>query len=166
MADSLSTRISFSLQATLTNAADLVTASAPISQSVAYSWSDGLVIDTADKVYAARLALSTTPTDLDLAGSLTDPLGAAVTFAKVNGIYLKNRSTTAAEIVTLGGDAAAILLGGAATHTLKVGPNGMLWIANPSLAGYAVTGTTGDILQLVADAGTPSVDIVIIGRSA
>lgn len=166
MANTLTARLAITLTAALANDNALAPATASLSYPYTYSWADGTAINTANRIYAARLTLSTTPTDIDLAGSLADPLGGTVTFAKVVGLIVKNRSTTAAEIVTVGGDAAAFLFTSAANDSIPVGPDGLLMAVNPSLAGYPVTGTTADILQLVAATGTPSVDLIVIGRSA
>src|SRR5687767_10832330 len=103
----LSARISASISATLTNDQTIFSASASPTFSKTISLADGTAINQANRLYAARLSLTTTPTDLDLAGSLTDPLGATVTFAKIVGIGILNNSTTAGENVLVGGDAAA-----------------------------------------------------------
>lgn len=166
MATTLSSRITLQASATLANDNTLSPGEANLNYPFTYNWADGTAINQANRIYPARLTLSTTPTDIDLAGSLVDPLGNVITFAKITGLIVKNRSTTAAEIVTVGGDAAAFLFTSAANDSIPVGPDGLLVAINPSLAGYPVTGTTGDILQLVAATGTPAVDLIVVGRSA
>lgn len=128
----------------------------------------GTGADQADRVYYGRRAASTTPEDIDLAaGSLTDIYGNAITFARVKLIYIKNRSTTTAEIISVGGDANG-LVGwvGAAADFVNVRAGGVLLLFAPDATGYAVTAGTGDILQIVSASGTPSVDVLIIGCSA
>lgn len=167
MATTLTSKLVLSLTASLVNDNTLAPGTSSLSNSTTLSFADGTAINQANRMYANRLALSTTPTDLDFSGSLADPLGNTITFAKINGIFIKNLSSVAAEIVSVGGDAASVAgWVGAVNDLVKVGPGGVFALFNPALAAYTVTATTGDILQLVADSGTPSVDIVVIGRSA
>lgn len=139
-----------------------------LAEIFAATIANGTGADMADRVYYARIALSTTPNDLDLAsGALLDIFGNALTFARIKAIYIKNRSTTAGEIVTVGGDSNG-LVGwvGAANDLVNIRPGGVFCIYAPDATAYAVTAGTGDILQMVAAAGTPSIDLVLIGASA
>jgi len=117
-----------------------------------------------NRVWSATLALAAAPADLDLAGGLTSKLdGSAVTFGTVLGFALVNKSTTAAEVVTVGGNANAFVNWvGAQAHTVKVGPGGVLFVWDPT-DGYAVTAGTGDVLTLDPGAATFDVDLIIWG---
>ncbi len=54
-----------------------------------------------------------------------------------------------------------------AATTITLHPGGIFLIADPSLAAFAVTATTGDVIKIVNAAGASAVvDIVIIGTSA
>lgn len=116
-----------------------------------------------DRVYSDALSLTTTPTDLDLAGSLASDIGAGtVVFAEVSLIAVKHLGTTGN--IQLGGDANFLAIFGAAADFILIPPGGtFLWYAP---AGVAVTATTGDILQLAASTGTIAAQVVIGGRSA
>lgn len=112
-----------------------------------------------DRVYADTLSLTTTPTDLDLAGSIADPLdtGATVVFADVQWLYVVNTAT--AGNVVIGGDAADL------DPEATIPPGGCLFV-DYGTAGRAVTGASNDVLQLAASAGTVTCKVLVAGRSA
>jgi hypothetical protein len=174
MAEVLTARLKLSFDATLENDQTIFESSVPISFSHTISLANGTAIDQADRIYYARRSVTSgVPDEIDLAGALTNPLGTTVTFAKIKLMVVANRSTTAANILEVGGDAAAVAaMFGAAPDTIKVAPGstsnpvGFLALASPSLAGYAVTGTTADIIEFKAAAGTISYDVLIVGTSA
>ena len=129
---------------------------------------NGTVIDTADKVWTSRATVNdAATTSLDLAGGVTDAFGNALTFVKVKAIAIMNRNTTAGHNLVVGGNANAFASWlGAANDKVTVGPGGFLLLWNPSLAGYAVTAATGDILDLTGSGGNIVYDIAIVGTSA
>lgn len=117
----------------------------------------------ADRAHSDALALTTTPTDVDLAGVLASEIGAGTTtFVEVSGLLIRNTSDVGDIVV--GGDANAFALFGATTHTLSVKPGGFVFLSAPK--GYTVTAGTGDILQLAASAGTVNCEYIVFGRSA
>lgn len=174
MASSLSgTRISLSVTSSVTDTSivlpDGTSPVIPLNFTRTFNWGNGTVIDTADRIYMKRHTIATgTPLALDLSGSLTDLIGNTITMAKVTGIVVSNNSVTAGEILTIGAGSTPLINWIAASgDALKVGPGGMLCQLDPSLAAYAVTGGTADILTIAAAAGlTVSVDVIIVGRSA
>jgi len=165
----LTASVNITVQASLTG--DPVGSGSNVTLSMPFSYSlplaDGTAANQANRIYHKRLTLSTTPTDIDLAGSLVDALGNALVFVEVVAIAVKNNSTVAGQNVHVGGDAAA-LVGWVASPTdiVVIFPGGCQAIVNPNDPAYAVTGTTADILQLVAAAGTPTADVLVLGRSA
>jgi hypothetical protein len=165
----LSTNIALTLVATLTGTADLSTPKDTLNYPITDTLDSGTAIDQADKIYRSTRTLGSGANEsLDLAGSLTDALGATITFAKVKLILIKNKSTTAANILTVGAAASnAFESWGATGSTIKVGPDGFVVLYNPSAAGYAVTAGTGDLLK-IANGGSSSTayDIIIVGTSA
>ena len=121
----------------------------------------------ADVYYAATLSPGTGGVTLDLAGSLTDMFGNTVTPVEIMAMIFYNRSTTAAEIVTIGNAASnqfSAWLGGA-TQTIKLGPGGLFVLTDP-LSGLSCAGGSADQLKLVSASGSPSVDFIVFGRSA
>lgn len=115
----------------------------------------------------ARPLTSEQAEDLDLSGGLTDAFGATLTFVEVTGIYIKAHATNQGNIV-IGGDASAAFVGpfGAANNVIKLAAGQSFLITNLG-AGWPVTATTADLLQIANDhASAAGYDIAIIGRSA
>lgn len=167
----LSSSVLFQVQAYLSNiTADLAVPGANYSFATQYQLDNGTGANQADKLYADSNTLAASAnTDVDLAGSLTDVLGAALTFAKVKAIFLR-AATGNTNNVVLGGAASNAFVGpfGAAAHTISVSPGGFLGIIAPDSAGWTVTAGTGDLLR-IANSGagsTVTYDVVIIGTSA
>lgn len=132
---------------------------------------DGTGAGKADRLFADTRTIAASGTDdLDLAGPLTDPLGAALTFVKVKAIIVKAADANTNNVV-VGGAAATPFVGplGAATHTAHARPGGVLaFVAGAADAnGWAVGAGASDVLRVANSAGGTSVtyDIVIIGTS-
>ena len=127
----------------------------------------GTAIDQADLLWHDRRTLAATSENLDLAGGLTDAFGQTLTFAKIKALLIKNRETIAGRTLKVGGHAtAAFLLFDNATDIYTIGPDGILLVWDPALAGKVVTATTGDLLKIDAGANTVAYDILLIGTSA
>lgn len=169
MARELTLTARLSIEATLTNATTNTTPTSPLSYTRTNELTTGTSADQADRLYQARLTLSTSgTTSLDLSGSLTDDLGQTTVFAKVKGIAIYNRETTAGLALVIGGNANPLsTIFSDASDEVKVGPGGMFLLTSP-VDGYAVTAGTGDILDITNPSGssTVSFDIVIWGTSA
>ena len=116
------------------------------------SLSNGDGIDLATHVFFDERTVAASATDnIDLAGSLKDTFGNTITFTKIKGLYVWNKSTTVGDIITLGGHATAAFINWVsdATDKVRVGPGGMIMLWLPSAAAYAVTATTGDLLSII-----------------
>lgn len=174
MASSLSgTRITLSVTSGVTDTSvvlpDGTSPIVPLNFNKTFNWGNGTTIDNADRIYMKRHTIATgTPLALDLSGGLTDLVGNVITMVKVTGIIVVNNSVTAGEILTIGAGSTPLINWIAASgDAVKVGPGGMLCQLDPSVAAYAVTGATADILTIAAAAGaTVSVDVIVVGRSA
>lgn len=164
----LNTRALIDLSSELTTALDLASGSVPLRLQRQYNWPSGTAADQADRIFHDQRTIAASGTDdLDLAGSLTDPFGAALTFADVRLIFIAAALANTNNVI-VGGDANALLFGGAAAHTVTVRPGGMFLLAARDATAYAVTAGTGDILQVAnSGAGTSATyDVVVIGASA
>ena len=168
---SLKTQISARLSAVLTSVLDLVTSTAPLTVSASMDWASGTGANQADKVFSDERTLSASASEnLDLAGSLTDAFGVAITFAKVKAIAIFAAAGNTNDVV-VGGAASNGFVGpfADATDAIKVKPGGFVIMAAPQAAGLGtVTGGTGDILKVANSGGTTGVtyQTVIIGTSA
>ena len=110
-----------------------------------------------DSVYTATTAISGGSVDIDLIGSLTDPLGIAVTFAKVMAVFIVNNGANA---MTIGGANNIPMLGSGDVMNLAAGA----YFQYTDEAGIAVTAGTGDLIT-VAGTNTDEFEIVVIGSS-
>lgn len=129
----------------------------------------GTTAGSADTVYleeAYSIAASGSQ-NFDLSGALTDPLGGAAVFAKVDVIVIK-ASASNTNNVLLGGAASNGFVGpfADATDILSIKPGGQATLY-AGTAGWTVTAGTGDILKIAnSSSGTAVVfDLAIIGRS-
>jgi hypothetical protein len=137
------------------------------------TFSAGTAANMADLIYATTLTLSATPTTLDLT-SLTDPLGVAVAFARIRGLYIRNNATTDGWNLTIGLAASNAWAGAsqflAASSSIILGPSssfpnaGRLEVWAPNTTGYVVDGTHKS-LKLDPGANTFTIDIQLIGAS-
>ena len=167
----LSSRALLSVEAFLSNTnADLAVPSANFVFSSQVNLDNGTGLNAADRVYVDTNTLAASANvDIDLAGSLSDALGASLTFARVKGIFVRAASGNTNNVV-LGGAAATQFVGpfGAATHTMHVKPGGFLANIAPDATGWTVGAGASDLLR-VANSGagsTVTYDIMIIGASA
>ncbi|UUU21716.1 hypothetical protein [Streptomyces sp. DSM 40750] len=165
----LSTNMRLNLQSTLSSALDLVTSRAPLVYESIIDLASGVGANQADKIFADTRTLAASATeDLDLAGVLSDPLGAALTFARIKAVLVKAAAGNTNSVQVTRPAANGVPLFIAAGDGLAVRPGGLfLWVA-PDATGVAVTAGTGDLLTLTNSAGSTSVtyDVVIIGASA
>lgn len=136
---------------------------------LADSIADGTAVDQADLIWHdVRTLAASTSEDIDIAGGITDQFGSALTFARIKGFVVRNQTTTVGAILEVGGAASNEWYGwaGAAGDKAKVGPDGVLYIWNPSADGFAVTAGTADTLK-INNSGSASVtyQIILIGAS-
>lgn len=145
--------------------------SAVITYSITDSstWIDGDVVGGSQLVYSlndqAIEGSGGSALSLDLVSALIDPLtGTAQTWTKIKEIFIKNNTTTAGVTLKVNGNFITTVILGGTTPFFTVGPGGEYHIKNPSLAGYAVTATTGDVITLLGGSVTAlNIDIIIIG---
>lgn len=166
---SLATSINVSLVARLIGDLDLTDPESRISTGVSYTLASGVAADQADKVWSDQVTLAASGTaDIDVAGVLTDALGAAATFAKIKAILVIADAANTNNVNVTRPAANGLPLFIAAGDGIPVLPGGcFLWIA-PGLAGVAVTAGTADLITFTNSAGGTGVTykIVIVGTSA
>jgi hypothetical protein len=125
----------------------------------------------ADLLWTDNRTLAASATEsLDLAGgSLVDPFGNTVTFARVK-VLLALADAGNTNDVLLGGAAANAWAtwAGDVTDIARVKPGGVFLAAAPGATGYPVTAGTGDLLKVANSAGGTPVTyrIVLLGASA
>jgi hypothetical protein len=165
----LRTELSLRLATSLSKSADFAAAVQPITYSVSEIWENGTGTDQADLMWSDQVTIAASGTlDLDLNGGLTDALGVAANFAGVKTLLIVAAAGNTNDVIVGAAPSNAFATPfGAATHTVRVRPGGMMLLEHDG-TGFAVTAGTGDILRLANGGGTTAVafDIFIIGRSA
>ena len=165
----LTTNLAVELDADLTSALDLVTASSPISIRERIRLTSGTGAGAADMQWSDTRTLNASASEsLDLAGSLTGPFGTTLTFARIKLVLVMAADGNTNDVQVARDASAGAPLFLAASDGIAVKPGGLfLWCA-PNAAGVAVTATTGDILTVTNSAGSTSVtySIVVLGASA
>jgi len=170
MAQTLTTRILTSMAATASNALDLSTSANQLALNIPITLTTGTTTGKADIIFQDRRTLSASASEtLDLAGgSLTGPLGDALTFVKIKAIIVSALAANTNDVV-IGGIGSNAFVGpfGATTHTIAVPPGSVTTLTNPGV-GWTVTAATGDLLKVLNGGSGTSVtyDIVIVGTSA
>jgi hypothetical protein len=148
---------------------DLAAVTAAFNTRKALGFAPGTGAGQANKIFSdTRPINASSNDDLDLT-ALTDPLGAALAFAGVKGIYVEAAASNTNDVIIGGHDSAAFLGPFAdATDKIRLKPGEVFFITNRTAAGWAVANGTGDVLRIAnGGAGTPvSYSIVLVGDSA
>lgn len=127
---------------------------------------DGSGAGQANKLFVDSVSVAqSVNTDLDLVGSALQGAFGTVSFTAIKGIIVIAGAANPGNL-TVGNVTNGIVAPfGAATHSIQVAPGGLFAVANPSAAGWPVTGSTADLLRIAsaAAAGTYTFDVIIIG---
>lgn len=165
----LSSQVLVQLTALLTNTGfDLTLPSAPLSWSRQFNIGNGTGANQADLIFSdSRELAASASEDLDLSGSLTDPFGALLTFAKIKGLFVSAAGSNTNDLqVSRPANGVPVFM--ASGDGITVPPGGFFgWLA-PGADGVAVADGTGDLIHFAnAGAGDPvTYEVVIIGASA
>ncbi len=167
MATTLAARVSATLAGTYTSARDLGTVTYPETLAYVKPFASGVAINQADIMYDVTQALTSSQTlNLDLSGTLIDAVNRTVAAVKIVALGLTAPTTNTVDI-TFGNHATAAWVGPwGATGTCTLSPGGCIILCKPTLAGWPVTATTADLLQVVNGAAAGSFSICLFGRSA
>lgn len=151
-----------------TKAADLGEVAQETPFSGANSMPTGTTSGKADLLFSdTRTLAASTAEALDLAGGLTDVFGNTLTFVKIKAIYISAATGNGGNIA-VGGSASNAFVGPFANTSdiMNIAAGAYIEIVNPT--GWAVTASTGDLLQIENDdsgAGA-TYTVQIIGTSA
>lgn len=167
----LEARLAVTAVADWTSALDLSTISVPVNKGWSVLLTNGTAAGQADRIWHDQRTLTASSTeDLDLAGVLTDPTGATITFARVKAIIVQAAAANSNNVVVgaAASNAWATLLNGTGTVTLRPGAVFAAVAGVADATGWAVTAGTGDLLKIANSAGGTSVvyDVIVIGASA
>ncbi len=128
--------------------------------------SSGTANGEVDRFWSGTGSATTTPTSLDLVGSLTSNVasGATTSFAEVEMLIVENTSASGNLLVGGGATPFGFLTVGT-TDTLKIPPGGWVVIYLGD-AGLTATGGSTDLLWLTSSTGTVVFKVWVAGRSA
>lgn len=169
MAKTLVTTIDLDLLAEYVDSADLNVQRGVLNLSLDDTLANGTEADQANIVWYDTRTLAATSEQLDFAGGVTDAFGDALTFATIKLLLIRNKNTTTAHTLVIGGGTTnpmTTIFGSTATNcTETIGPSGWTDKHNP-IDGFAVTGGSADTLKLDAGTNTVVYDIIVLGATA
>lgn len=175
MAQTLVVTATANLSSLLTNALDLSTPRDLLDLSFSLaSLTTGVGANAGNQVFHDTRTLASAATEnidmYDYAGAL-DGLGVALTMARVKVLIIHNKSTTASDVLTVGGEGSAAAWNSpfnasdTAKMTIRGGAHFIL--TAPDATGYAVVDVSNHLFKIVNDgAGSVTYDIVVIGANA
>jgi hypothetical protein len=164
----LATTIDLAVRGLYRSALDLQNAAADVDYVKRTSMATGTATGLADKLFADTRTLSASANeDLDLAGSLTDGLGTALTIVRLKAVVISAAAgnTNAVRLTRPASNGVPLFL--AASDGIDVLPGGTFVWVGPG-AGVTVTASTGDLLNVANSSSGSSVtyDVILIGTSA
>lgn len=134
----------------------------PIAESETKDYADGTSDNQGDVIVFKRGSAAAGVVTIDLTSDLSDIYGNTVALVKIRGIWLTNESIVSGELLTLGGNVMAGLLG-VNTYTVIVHPGPGQWIQEAPIDGYTVTNTTQDQFTIDPGANTIAYTLRILG---
>lgn len=153
----------------LTSALDTGTVEFPFTHGATYTLENGTSAGQGDLVFTDTRTLSASGTeDLDLAGALSNAVGATLTFAKIKAVIVtaSSANTNAVQVTRPASNGVILFMAAGDGISLSAGQS-FGWV-DSSGSGKAVTASTGDLLTITNSAGSTSVTytVTIIGTSA
>jgi hypothetical protein len=143
---------------------------------ISNGFSDGVAVNQADKVYVAeRTVASGANDDIDLTGSLADPLGATITAAELAALLIYNKPLDPAADnttnLTIGGGSNPMVgfLGGTTPTIGPIRPGCFVLLGGVGNVGGlgAIAAGTADILRVANSSGAQAkYQIGVVARSS
>lgn len=169
MATTLDTTITVQIAATYKNLLDLSTPVDSLLEKKNIQLANGTLANSADRIFHdQRTIAASSNEDLDLAGVLTGPFGATLTFVEVRAIFVFAAASNVNNVRVTRPASNGVPLFLAASDGIDVPPGGMFMWACPADGKLTVTASTGDLINVANSSSGSSVtyDVIIIGTSA
>jgi hypothetical protein len=168
MAETFDGAVKISVNGTLSKDIDLGVVSHVVNQVFNQSFANGTAINKANEMFVDTRTIAASGTDaLDLAGGLTNGVGTTINFTSIKGMIIIADSGNTNDVQIGGAATGVAFVNWVASYTdiVNVKPGGMFCLVNPTAAGYAVTASTGDILNITNSSSGTGVTytIVLIG---
>jgi hypothetical protein len=164
----LSTQLDVNLALSLASALDLGSAAYAPSINKRITMPTGVASGQADLCFTDTRTVAPSGTDaLDLAGSLTGPVGGTLTIVKLKLVLVRASAANTNNVRVNRPATNGVPLFLAASDGIDVPPGGLFLWAGPG-AGVTVTAATGDLLNIDNSGSGTSVtyDVVLVGTSA
>ena len=169
MATSLTAALSLVLKATYkakTAGDDMSVPEIVLTKSVTDTLANGEGSGQAEVAYTDTLT-GAGPHTVDIYGGITDAFGNTLSIKLLKGVLIHNRSTTTGQYVDVGGSGAGVTFAALTgdTDEIRVHPDGVLFLWAPMATpdSYVAGAGTDDTILITAGAGSPSIDIMLIG---
>lgn len=162
-----SAQVSMSVSAVLAGALNTGSSNANIATTVSTSVGAALAAGAglADVGWwDLRTLTASASENIDFAGTLKDPFGVTVTFARLKMLMIAAAAANTNNVVVGGGGTTLTGLFGATTHTTIIRPGGaVLWLTSTSdSTGYAVGAGSSDLLGIANSSSGTSVVYTIV----
>jgi hypothetical protein len=127
---------------------------------------NGTGADNATKAYYGSRSITASGTDvLNLTATLLDAFGAAITFTKIRGVFIKPAAANAGTISMGAGTNPVVTILNSATDKINIAAGGFFMAVNPTATGYGVTAATADKITITNNvASTVNYEILIVGE--
>lgn len=172
-------KLEVSLEITAKKAIDLGIPEAALKIAKALALTFGTDANQANQIWWDRRTLAADAIDaIDLAGTLTNPLGGTAEFANVKALVIFNRSDESLDAhtatdarLTMGQNGEANTWPGpmkTVADGIRIVAGGVLVCTNPRTDGWSVTDGAADMLEITNDDGSDEAlyDIVVVGEAA
>lgn len=161
--------IALTVDATLTAALDLTAAVSHVDYLSRVELTPGTGLRQSNLQFSDTRTLAASATEnLDLAGSLTGPVGNTLTFARVKAIVVKaaGGNTNSVQVTRPASNGVPLFM--AAGDGISLAPGETFAWFSPTAAGIVVTAATGDLLTVTNSAAGTSVtyDVIVLGADA
>lgn len=169
MVTSLQSQLIVEVAAAYRNILDLGTPADLFTKRARTAFADGTGANAADRMFHDQRTIAASGTeDLDLAGSLSSPFGATLTFVELRLVLVTAAATNTNNVRLSRPASNGVPLFLAASDGIDVPPGGTFLWACPADGKVTVTAGTGDLLTVANSSSGTAVtyDIVIIGTSA
>lgn len=149
------------LDNTLEDALDLTTAKDKLAVRHAIQLLNGTGTGQINEAFHDERTLGASATeDLDLAGSLVNPVGDTITFAKLKAIIVIADEDNTNDVQVSRPATNGVTWAAAASDKVSVGPGDVFVLT--SRAGWTVTAGTADLITITNSAGTTGVTYKVI----
>lgn len=169
MATTLKTIVTAQIETTFKNLLDLSTPVDTLTETAKIQLANGTGASSADLCFHDQRTINASSNeDLDLAGSLAGPFGAAQVFVELRAIMIKAASGNTNNVRVTRPASNGVPLFLAASDGIDVPPGGVFLWSCPADGKVTVTASTGDLINIANSSSGTSVtyDVVIVGTSA